>query len=182
VFCEKPLTTSFSQTSELYKLAKQNNVLLFEGIKTGFSPIYVKVKSLLKEKVLGKICYVIASHAKVSTSQKVPNPPSNAKIAGFHRAGALYELFQVLDICGKVKTLTFMNNHYQHNTSAISTSVLNMRHQNGIISTAFGSDEFSDDLSTKICGTKGVIILGGNIKKYHQDYHKDSSHFAYSYR
>ncbi|MDR1234757.1 MAG: Gfo/Idh/MocA family oxidoreductase [Mycoplasmataceae bacterium] len=181
VFCEKPLALNYKDAKLLYGLAKKNKVLLFEGIKTGFSPAYKKVKKYISDGLLGELCYVCSSHAKVSTSKRmVPNPSPNDNVSGFHKAGAMYELFTTLDICGAPKTITYMNESYPHN-KALMTSILTMRHKNKCVSTSFGSEKFSDNLQTKICGTKGVILLGGNIAKYHKDYKKDTAHFAYTY-
>jgi predicted dehydrogenase len=177
---EKPIALDYHQTIELYQIAKKNRVLLFEGIKTGFSPAYIAMKKIIKQGIIGDLTFVHSTHAKVSTSGKIPNPQATDNVAGFHLAGGMYALFITLDLLDSPKTISFLNNSYPNN-KAISTSVLNMRHSNNAISSVLGSDAFTDNLTSKICGTKGCIILGGNLKKYHKNYLRDSCHFAYTY-
>ncbi|WP_348735615.1 Gfo/Idh/MocA family protein [Spiroplasma endosymbiont of Ammophila pubescens] len=182
VFCEKPLTLSYQTAQELYDLATTNNVLLFDGIKTGFSPAYQMMKADLKSGLIGIIEYLNASHAKVSTSGKKPEPKSNDKnFVGLHLAGGMYALFIGLDLLGPAQLVTHLNNAYStHN--AISTSILNIRHKNHGILTIIASDSLSSELSAQILGTKGYIKLGGNLQKYNVDYQKYSCHMAYTYQ
>ncbi|WP_416375137.1 Gfo/Idh/MocA family protein [Spiroplasma poulsonii] len=182
VFCEKPLTLSYQTAKELYNL--------FDVIKTGFSPVYQLMRAttnnvLLKDieaGLIGTIEYLSASHAKVSTSGKKPQPIWNdPKFVGFHLAGGMYALFIGLDLLGPAQLVTHLNNAYATHR-AISTSVLNIRHKNNGISTILASDNLSRDLSAQILGTAGYIKLGGNLQKYHVDYHKDYCHMAYTYQ
>ncbi|WHQ37023.1 Gfo/Idh/MocA family oxidoreductase [Spiroplasma sp. SV19] len=182
VFCEKPLTLSYQTAKELYDLASINNVLLFDGIKTGFSPVYRLMRNDIAAGLIGAIEYLSASHAKVSTSGKKPQPvPNDSNFVGLHLAGGMYALFIGLDLLGPVQLVTHLNNAYSTHT-AISTSVLNLRHKNNGISTILSSDNLSSDLSAQILGTAGYIKLGGNLQKYNVDYHKDSCHMAYTYQ
>ncbi|WP_368486329.1 Gfo/Idh/MocA family protein [Spiroplasma sp. DGKH1] len=182
VYCEKPLALTYHQATELYELAHQNNVLLFDGIKTGFSKAYQAMKKDLANGIIGEVQYVQASHAKVSTSGKIANPqPTDKNFVGFHLAGGMYALFISLDILGPAKVVNYLNNYYNSVHPAIATSVLNLRHENNGISTVLGSDTLTNDLSAMLLGTKGYIKLGGNLAKYNADYHKDSCHMAYTY-
>ncbi|MGL5268704.1 MAG: Gfo/Idh/MocA family protein [Spiroplasma sp.] len=182
VFCEKPLALTFRKTQELYDIASKSKVLLFEGIKTGFSLAYQAMKKDLAEGLIGEINYVYTTHAKVSTSLKIPVPTaSDTDFVGAHLAGGMYALFIALDLLGSVKSLTYLNNPYNQHHPAISTSVLNLRMKSGAIATVLCSDSLSNDLSTMILGSKGFIRLAGNIQKYNQNYHKDSCHMAYTY-
>ncbi|AGM24666.1 Gfo/Idh/MocA family protein [Spiroplasma chrysopicola] len=182
VFCEKPLALSYHEAQELYQIAQDQQVLLFDGIKTGFSPAYQAMKADIQAGLIGKVQYLRASHAKISTSGQIPNPQSNDQnFAGLHLAGGVYALFIGLDILGPIKTTMHLNNSYP-NHPAISTSVLTNRHQNNGISTIIASDSLTSDLSAEILGTKGYIKLGGNLAKYNQDYRKDSCHMAYTYQ
>lgn len=179
VFSEKPLALTYGEAVELYQLAKANDVLLFEGIKTGFAPAFQRAQAIIASQELGKVRYVYASHAKVSTSGKIPNPATHQKIAGFHQAGGMYALYTALALCGPGKIVNYFNNSYPEN-SAIQTSILSIRHQNSAVSTVVGSDAFTDDLSTKIMLDKGYIKLGGQVERYNQNYQKDSAHLPYT--
>lgn len=179
VWVEKPIALTFKDASHLYELAKENDVLLFEGIKTGLSQSVIEAKKIIESKILGEPVYMYATHAKVSTSGNISNPSSDSIVAGFHMAGGMYALFTALHLFGSAKTINSSNNKYKNN-SAIQTSVLTIRHQNGCISTVVGSDSFTDDLSTKIMFEKGYIKLGGRIDLYNEPYKKDSAHLPYT--
>lgn len=58
VLCEKPATLSYRQTKELCDLAKENNVLFLEGMKTRFVPLVYDIKELLNQKVIGDVVRV----------------------------------------------------------------------------------------------------------------------------
>jgi len=55
LLCEKPLTPTNKQTSELINIAKKNNVFLMEGMWTRFLPAYRKLIELLADRILGDI-------------------------------------------------------------------------------------------------------------------------------
>lgn len=179
VFSEKPLALKYEEAQELYQLANANQVLLFEGIKTGFAPAFKKAQTIIESQKLGQVRYLYASHAKVSTSGRIPNPSSEVQIAGFHQAGGMYALYTALAICGPGKIVNYFNNSYPQN-AAIQTSILAIRHHNGAISTVVGSDAFTDDLATKIMLDHGYIKLGGRVDQYNADYQKDSAHLPYT--
>lgn len=49
-------------------------MLLFEGLKTGFSKAYQAMKEEIKQGIIGEIQYINTSHIKVSTSGIDQNP------------------------------------------------------------------------------------------------------------
>lgn len=65
VLCEKPMTLSEAQTRELYELAKENDVVLYEAIKTAYVPGFKRLILLTKRGVLGKITDVDATFTKL---------------------------------------------------------------------------------------------------------------------
>lgn len=114
----------------------------------------------LEADLIGTIEYLSASHAKVSTSGKKPEPKSNDKnFVGLHLVGGMYALFIGLDLLGPAQLVTHLNNAYATH-KVISTSVLNIHHKNQGISTIIASDSLSSDLSAQILGTKGYIRGG----------------------
>ena len=55
VLCEKSSTTSFESAKKMLDAAKQNNVRLLEAFMFRFHPQHEKIKSLIKENVIGKL-------------------------------------------------------------------------------------------------------------------------------
>lgn len=58
VLCESPITMSEAETYELYELAKKNNCVLMEAIKTAYSTAYQRLLLLLKCGIIGEIISV----------------------------------------------------------------------------------------------------------------------------
>ena len=55
VLCEKPAALSYEQMMEIAKVAKENNCLFMEAMKTRFVPLYEKIKELIDAGAIGKI-------------------------------------------------------------------------------------------------------------------------------
>ena len=55
VLCEKPFTVKASETKELFRLAKERNVYITEGMWTWFAPVALKVKEWLDSGAAGRI-------------------------------------------------------------------------------------------------------------------------------
>ena len=63
VICEKPCTTSESQTRELFALAKEKGLFLMEAQKMLFLPAVLAVKEDIDSGKLGKICMAEFNHS-----------------------------------------------------------------------------------------------------------------------
>ena len=179
VYSEKPITFTRDEAEEIYALAKEKNKLFFDGIKTGFSPAYRKMKEEIAKGVIGDLILIHTTHTKVSTSLRKPNPGPNDEGWGFQMGGGVYSAFVAMDLGGKVIGYDHRANEYPNN-KAISTSAILTRHESGVISTIVGSDYTTDNLTAVIQGSKGYITLGGNLDKYNESYKKDSCHMAHT--
>lgn len=67
VLCEKPMTLSESQSKELYEIAKENDVILYEAIKTAYAPGFKRMIALAKSGIIGEIKDVDATFTKLIT-------------------------------------------------------------------------------------------------------------------
>lgn len=61
VLCESPITVSEDQSKLLYELAKKNNCILMEAIKTAYSTAYQRLLLLLKCGIIGDVVSVDAT-------------------------------------------------------------------------------------------------------------------------
>ncbi len=59
VLCEKPMSLTYKQTSEMIAMAEEKKVFLMEGMWTACMPFLEKIKSLIDEDIIGKPQYVI---------------------------------------------------------------------------------------------------------------------------
>ena len=58
VLCESPIVLKQSQYQELLELAKKNNVILMESLKTAFATAYLRLLLLIKGGIIGKVISV----------------------------------------------------------------------------------------------------------------------------
>ncbi len=54
VICEKPMLFSLKENEEMFALAKENDVLLMEALKSVFLPLNIRIRKMMEEKVLGE--------------------------------------------------------------------------------------------------------------------------------
>ncbi len=68
VLCEKPMVTQGEQAMELFELAKKQNVILMEAVKTASSPGFIKLLQLLERGVIGQPYDVEACFTKIGSA------------------------------------------------------------------------------------------------------------------
>lgn len=66
VLCEKPLALNYEEVKKLYNLAKSNQVILQEALKTAFAPCFKRLVNLAKGGVIGKIRQVNATFTRLT--------------------------------------------------------------------------------------------------------------------
>jgi predicted dehydrogenase len=66
VICEKPLVLNKAQAEEVFKLAKEKELILFEAIKTAYCPGFNKAMSIVKSSRIGQIKDVEAAFTKLT--------------------------------------------------------------------------------------------------------------------
>ncbi|XP_004531308.1 trans-1,2-dihydrobenzene-1,2-diol dehydrogenase [Ceratitis capitata] len=62
VLCEKPLCLSLCQAEELYRVAKERNVFLMEGMWSRCFPSYARLQELLLADCIGEITHIQVQH------------------------------------------------------------------------------------------------------------------------
>ena len=71
VLCEKPMCLTAKEEKELFDLAKKNNVVIYEALKTAYAPGFVRLVSLAKSGIIGKIKDVDATFTKLITDKSL---------------------------------------------------------------------------------------------------------------
>ena len=66
VLCEKPLTFTRAEAEELYLMAKDQGVVLMEGIKTAYCPGFLQMMNVAKSGVIGEIRDVEACFSRLA--------------------------------------------------------------------------------------------------------------------
>ena len=70
VICEKPMVSSIYENKESFELARKNNVLLMEALKSVFLPLNIKIKQLIDNNVIGETKEIYASFMRAGCHPK----------------------------------------------------------------------------------------------------------------
>lgn len=97
VLCEKPATLSADHTRELYELARTNQVVFLEAIKTAYAPGFVRMVSVARSGLIGDIVAVDASFTKLES-------PDGREFQADQAGGSVTELASY-PLLGAVKLL-----------------------------------------------------------------------------
>ncbi len=77
VLVESPLTLSFTQSEELFMLAKERKVVLMEAIKTAYATAYNRLLLLVKSGRIGKVVSVDATCTSIRNINNLTNEYKN---------------------------------------------------------------------------------------------------------
>lgn len=156
VICEKPMLSSIEENEELFKLAKDNNLLLMEAMKAVFLPINIKVKQMLKDKVIGDVKYIEASFIRG------PKIEDGHWIYDLKTGGALKDVGSycaaILNFMMDTEPNIIYTKKNNTETQADTTSEVFIKY-NDIDAHVIVSNEISGDSSLNIYGTNGYIKI-----------------------
>lgn len=157
VLLEKPMCLTYSESKSLFDLAKQEGVILYEAIKTAYSPCFSRLLGVAKSGLIGNIKNVTANFTKLITDKSLRE--YNPELGG----GALNELGSYV-LFGVVKLLgaNYKNIHFttmiDKSTGVDTLTKVNIVYENSMATTtvAIGSKQEGDMV---ISGTKGYIYV-----------------------
>lgn len=125
VFCEKPFTTSPTQAKELADLFEQKGLVNQVGYVYRFDVVFNKVKEMLQQQLIGKVCHVNVQFLSSTISKMQPEKGWRSKRE--NGGGATYEMgSHVIDLMefffGKPQKIigTLMNQVYSEAVEDIS--------------------------------------------------------------
>ena len=107
VLSEPPMALSVVEWEELNKLAKENNCILMDAIRTAYSTAYYRMLLLIKSGRIGKVMSVDASNTSLR-SDDLPKNELREKWNSINSWGptAMLPVFQILGTNYKMKTIT----------------------------------------------------------------------------
>lgn len=154
VLCEKPMVLKKSQSEELYEYAKQQNRVLFEGIKTAYCPGFEKLLGIACSGIIGTIHYIDACFTKLEDRDK--RERTDAAYGGSLTELGSYCMLPVIKLFGnKYEDVRFESIH-DSNGLDLFTKV-SFRYLKGIATATCGLGVKSDG-RLLIAGTKGYIV------------------------
>lgn len=163
VYVEKPMGINFSECKKMIIACEESKVPLFVAYYRRALPTFLKIKSLIDEKVIGEVlCINISYYAKPSLKDEdESNWRVNPKIAGCgyfcDLASHMFDLLQYFfgDIVSASGYSANQGKRYQ--AEDMVSAVFNF--ENGVQGTGLWSFNSGENLDrTEIVGTKGKII------------------------
>lgn len=158
VLCESPITTNVIQCNELFELAKENNCVLNEGIKTAYSTAYNRMILLAKGGNIGEIVSVDAictSLYKVDYSNTIQLEQTWNSLAAWGPT-ALLPVFQLLGTKYSHKQIISRMGNSEYNYDEFTK--VTFIYPNAVASIKVGKGVKSEG-ELIISGTKGYIYV-----------------------
>ncbi len=153
VISESPVALSVSKSKELYDIAKENNVLLFDSIKTAFLLSFSRMILLIKGGIIGDVKSIDATCTSLEVKDWLKETSFYSAITGWLSIGIL-PIFKVLG--------------YDYNSTNIVSfdvdniknaySKLNIIYNNACATISVGIGVKSEG-DLRISGTKGYIYV-----------------------
>lgn len=156
VICEKPIVLKEEEAKELYELAKQNNVVLMEAIKTAYAPAFNRLVSLAKSGIIGDIKEVDATFTKLVSGDIRELDATQA--GGSVTELATYPLIAIVKLLGiNYEDIQFYSYMDKEKKVDLYTKIL-FKYKNAVATAQVGLGVKKDGNLT-ISGTKGYIFV-----------------------
>lgn len=155
VLCESPLAFSKIECEELFKIAKENNLILFESIKTAYSTAYNRLLLLAKS---GKIGNVISIDATCTSLKELNEETINVEWNSITSWGptALLPIFQILGVNYIEKNISSFL--FNYNVEFDVFTKIDFKYNNAVASIKVANGVKSEG-ELIISGTKGYIFV-----------------------
>ena len=153
VLCEKPMALSVQEIYELYTIAKSNGCALLEAIKTAYSPGFIRLISVAKSGLIGKIKNIDANFTKLAEA--------NGRELDVNAAGgsvtelASYPLIAIIKILGESIEKVWFYSYYDNKKEIDLFTKINLKYKNAIATAKVGLGVKSEG-DLVISGTKEI--------------------------
>ena len=166
VLCEKPLTMSLGNASEMISLARSNGTFLMEAMWSRFFPATIKTLELIRAGAIGEIKFL---HADFGFAAPY-NPEGrvfNLKLGGGAQLDVgVYPMFLALLIFGKPEKIQALA--HRAPTGADETTSAQFYFKNGSIAQIMSSVVADTPKQAEIIGTQGTLVI-------HSPWHKSQA-------
>jgi choline-phosphate cytidylyltransferase len=156
VLCEKPLTLSSNQTRRLFDLAEEKELVIFEAIKTAYSPGFSRLTAIARSGLIGDIVDVDATFTKLES--KDSRELSDRAHGGSFTELASYPLLAIFRLLGNdFKKVNFFSKKDQDTGLDIFTkATLEYREASATMKVGLGA---KSEGGLVISGTQGYIYV-----------------------
>lgn len=179
VLCEKPVTLQQQHLQKLIELAKENNLVFLEGIKTAYTPAFVKLMEELKGGIIGDVKEVRGTFTKLV-------PKENARewkrpFGGATNELMSYPLLLAIKLLGKAENVSYFP---QLEDGIDSSNTIVIKHDKGKISISSAAIGSKSDGSAVISGTQGYVVIPAPwwlTKKFFVRFEDPNKQLEYNY-
>jgi predicted dehydrogenase len=155
VLCEKPFVLKRGQAEELFNMAKDKHLILFEGIKTAYCPGFTKLIAVACSGLIGCIKYVDACFTKLESEDS--RELTDTKYGGSFLELGSYCMLPVLKLLGtEYEEVTFDSIHDKKHIDIFTKA--SFKFHKGLATVTCGLGVKSEG-RLLIAGTKGYITV-----------------------
>ncbi len=155
VLCEKPLAFTATEARDLFKLAKQQDLVLMEGIKTAYGPGFAKLMEVVKSGIIGEIGDVEACFSRLTDPSL--REMTDVEYGGAYLEFGSYTLLPIFRLLGidyeQINIASIIADHQIDLYTKI-----HFKYKNGMASSKTGIGVKSEG-QLMIAGTKGYILV-----------------------
>ncbi|MCF0131521.1 MAG: Gfo/Idh/MocA family oxidoreductase [Pseudobutyrivibrio sp.] len=181
VLCEKPMVLKEAHAVELYDLAKKNNLVLMEAIKTAYCPGFNQLITVAKSGIIGDVIDVEAAFSRIIDDRN-SREFSNENYGGSFLEYGTYTLLPALKLLGKnYDDITF--NCIKANNGVDIYTKAQLKYPRGMATSKTGVAVKTEGQMV-VAGTKGYILapspwwLTKNFEVRYEDSTKIDSYSA----
>jgi glycerol-3-phosphate cytidylyltransferase len=155
VLCEKPFVLDKKQATELFSIAKERKLILFEGIKTAYCPGFTKLVNIACSGLIGSIKYVDACFTKLENTES--RELTDTKYGGSFLELGSYCMLPMIKLLGINYDEVTFDSIYNDKHIDIFTKA-SFKYRKGLATITCGLGVKSEG-RLLIAGTKGYIVV-----------------------
>ena len=157
VLCEKPMSLTYRQTSEMIAFAEEKKLFLMEGMWTGCMPYIEKIQSLIDEDAIGKPQYVSADFCFEAPTDHDGRLFNKSLGGGSVLDVGIYPVFLATLILGEPSNIKSVSKITSTGVDEYANIV--MQYPNGETAHVLSGINFNSAIEAEIIGTKGTIKI-----------------------
>ena len=155
VLCETPMVLNGKEARELYKLAKENKLVLLEANKTAHCPAFNHLMVMIKSGVIGEVVDIEASLSKLLSDKTLREFDKNQAGGSMYELGS-YPLLPIIKLLGTCYTNLNIYSRMDNDIDVYTKGVL--RYPKAICSFKLGLGVKTEG-NLVISGTKGYAYV-----------------------
>ncbi|MBR4632782.1 MAG: Gfo/Idh/MocA family oxidoreductase [Elusimicrobia bacterium] len=157
VLCEKPITLSQKETAELFKIASEKKLILYEAIKTAYAPCFDRLISMAQSGIIGKIKDIDATFTKLIENKNSREFDVSLGGGSLTELGS-YPLLVITKLLGtNPKNISYVTSIDDEKNVDIMTKVF-LQYENAFATATVGIG-IKKEGDCIISGTQGYIIV-----------------------